>query len=1161
MSASAHQAVFLSYASQDAAAAARICEALRAAGVEVWFDQNELVGGDAWDAKIRKQIADCALFVPVISAATQARLEGYFRIEWKLAARRTHAMATAKAFLLPVVIDDTRDAEAHVPDEFRDVQWTRLRQAYGGQARLPGGEAPEKFCARVQALLAGEGRDASLPRQARDAELVERARRPASDAGESPGRLGETSLPTKPAGRVPAAAWIAAAALTLVVAAGAWLWLRRPASGPGPELRRDASATTTTTATPLSEARKLTLQARALIDDDPVAVRQNFILAEELCKKAVALDVSDGEAWATYARVSLGFWEWGYDDTPRRRELARSQSQRAIRLAPDSIEAGLAEAGLAYFSRPRYELTEVGAEPERRLRSLLRQAPTDRRIYRLLANTVARSGQAEEASALRQKSNALPGGDPQALSDDAVIDSSRNPWEADQMLDRVFAATPTKAAYYWRLGIRVHRKGDLDAARMFLATIPEQLMSEDLFAAQAYILWLRLGDPAKALAAIEKIPRDFIEERRQIYPRATLVGLAHALAGRDAAAKIKWREALRLVDQRLTTESNQPVWVFNKALLLALLGDKTAAKEQLDAFRQLGAYAEFLASDGTPIVLLLLGETNEAIGEYQRLMARTGILRMLPLSALRFDPLLKPIRDDPRVQAMIKEGLAWLEERRLAAATNPATTTNAPAPTAPSPSRQPEGDAKSVAVLAFKNLSGDPAREFFSDGLSEAVTDVLGRVPGLKVVGSASAFSFKGKFVPIPEIARQLGVTHLVEGTVLQEGQTVRITAKLIQADGFQVWVSDKLDRELKNIFALHDEVAGLIAKNLSLKLGASSAASKAAVNPEAFELYVQARQALNLLTPEGYDRAESALDQALKREPNFARAHAALADVWKERYRRGRQAVEAEDQNETARILAKIRQALALDPDSTEAHVSHGVLLMVNRKYSEAEPILRRAVALNPNDAAARDALGRALLNRGKMDEALVQLKLSTELDPLSWYFWGYYGEVLRIAGRTSDGIKALDRSLGLRPDFSYTVACKSFALLELARVTEAVALVRGISGGPWTTEGARLRVFARAGLKAEAEALLAASRPPGYTSFRWEAGSLVALGRIEEAMALLTSQWSSSGDLWDSIYDPVRNDPRWVKFLADAGLTEAHARAQAWRKAHPAEKAVARP
>ena len=143
--------VFLSYASQDAEAAKRIADALRAAGVEVWFDQSELRGGDAWDAKIRKQIAECALFVPLISANTQARHEGYFRLEWKLAAQRTHMMSGAKAFLLPVVTDATGDADAHVPAEFRAVQWTKL----------PGGETPPGFCERVKNLLDGEGRDAS----------------------------------------------------------------------------------------------------------------------------------------------------------------------------------------------------------------------------------------------------------------------------------------------------------------------------------------------------------------------------------------------------------------------------------------------------------------------------------------------------------------------------------------------------------------------------------------------------------------------------------------------------------------------------------------------------------------------------------------------------------------------------------------------------------------------------------------------------------------------------------------------------------------------------------------------------------------------------------------------------------------------------------------
>ena len=138
------RAVFLSYASQDAGAARRICEALRTAGVEVWFDQSALRGGDAWDAAIRRQIKSCALFIPVISRNTHQREEGYFRLEWKLAVDRSHLMTTSRAFLLPVAIDDIGDDDEHVPDRFRELQWTRL----------PGGEATPAFVERVSRLLA-----------------------------------------------------------------------------------------------------------------------------------------------------------------------------------------------------------------------------------------------------------------------------------------------------------------------------------------------------------------------------------------------------------------------------------------------------------------------------------------------------------------------------------------------------------------------------------------------------------------------------------------------------------------------------------------------------------------------------------------------------------------------------------------------------------------------------------------------------------------------------------------------------------------------------------------------------------------------------------------------------------------------------------------------
>ena len=145
MPAETSRAVFLSYASQDAEAAQRICEALRAAEIEVWFDQSELTGGDAWDRKIRGQIKTCALFVPIISVNTNARREGYFRREWKLAVDRTADMDEALPFLLPVVIDATTDAGAFVPEKFREVQWTRLAA----------GEASTAFCERVKKLLGG----------------------------------------------------------------------------------------------------------------------------------------------------------------------------------------------------------------------------------------------------------------------------------------------------------------------------------------------------------------------------------------------------------------------------------------------------------------------------------------------------------------------------------------------------------------------------------------------------------------------------------------------------------------------------------------------------------------------------------------------------------------------------------------------------------------------------------------------------------------------------------------------------------------------------------------------------------------------------------------------------------------------------------------------
>ncbi|MGH8326194.1 MAG: TIR domain-containing protein [Steroidobacteraceae bacterium] len=206
-------AVFLSYASEDAAAAQRICEALRAAGIEVWFDQSELRGGDAWDAAIRKQIKSCGLFIPVISRNTHARGEGYFRLEWKLAADRSDLMATDLPFLVPVAIDDTPNMDPRVPERFRAIQWTRL----------PGGETSLAFVEHIQRLLSREIAPALSPVPG------SAGRRITSGAP----ALSPPSLPPGPARRRTATAgWVIAAAVLVAVALGYFVAQRLSRSAP-----------------------------------------------------------------------------------------------------------------------------------------------------------------------------------------------------------------------------------------------------------------------------------------------------------------------------------------------------------------------------------------------------------------------------------------------------------------------------------------------------------------------------------------------------------------------------------------------------------------------------------------------------------------------------------------------------------------------------------------------------------------------------------------------------------------------------------------------------------------------------------------------------------------------------------------------------------------
>ncbi len=1116
-SGAAGRAVFLSYASQDAEAALRLCSALRAAGVEVWFDQNELVGGDAWDAKIRKQIAECALFLPVISANTQARLEGYFRIEWKLAARRTHAMATAKAFLLPVVIDATRDAEAHVPDEFRDVQWTRL----------PGAEAPEKFCARVQTLLGGETDQNGSAVGARLVRAQEDGR----------GRAAPLRKSSRP--------WLLPALIAGAAIVALAIWQTWKAPG-----RPSLSVQPAAPATPDSKAASLVARARAIYETGLIANEEELKLAERFAREATELEPFNAEAWAARALASAQIFDSGFDRSDARRADVLTAAQRAVKLDPASATAKLALATSLSLSRDTEPeagriAQELAARPSASGMALVLQikllvlAKDTAGAAPLFERLLAMPGFAAQAHHWKGRSHRFP--------------EQRFP-EAAAEYARAIALEPLFAdAQGGRLEALL-TLADREELRRALAALPAQLKTDSRLAGGLFMVHWQLRDGDQAARAFESLPKEYIEAGFLTGPKAMYLGLAHRVAGRREAAVVEWQGALRTVDKRLASGKTDPGDVLDRAWLLALLGREAEALDSLRLYEQLIRRSVGRPTTITVYVYAELGQEELVWVFFDRHFSAKDAGPGMA-SAYLLSDCFDRYRELPRFREINRRAEELVANARLPAGTAKTVST-------PAAAVAPKAAEKSVAVLAFKNLSGDPAREFFSDGLSEAVTDVLGRVPGLKVVGSASAFSFKGKSVSIPEIARQLGVTHLVDGTVIQDGPTVRITAKLIQADGFQVWVSDKLDRELKNIFALHDEVAGLIAKNLSLKLGATSAASKAAVNPESFELYLQARQAWNLRTPAGLDLAENLLTRALDLEPKFARAHAALADVWAQRLFRQRDAIGTDAQPnpaESSRIREKIAQALALDPDSAEAHASLGMVLCRDGQNGGAESSLRRAVALNPSYASAQQWLGQVLVNQAQMDEALRHKKIATELAPLSPIMWAAYGFGLVHAGQTTAGLAACDSALALQPDFEAALRVKCNALVELGRFGDAIAVGKRLPSASALNADTRLFVFARAGMKAAADELLRELNAKGSIS-RERPRSLLALGRSEEVFTQLTKTgfnlYRAADYLWDPSFDTVRNDPRWAKLIADAGLTEAHARAQAWRKAHPPEK-----
>jgi serine/threonine-protein kinase len=326
------------------------------------------------------------------------------------------------------------------------------------------------------------------------------------------------------------------------------------------------------------------------------------------------------------------------------------------------------------------------------------------------------------------------------------------------------------------------------------------------------------------------------------------------------------------------------------------------------------------------------------------------------------------------------------------------------------------GPGKSIAVLPLVNESGDPKDEYFSDGLSEELIAALAQISGLKVIGRSSSFRFKDRKEEPRAIGEKLGVSTLLDGTVRKQGDRVRIVAELVNAaDGIQLW-TQTFDRQLKDIFAVQEEIARAVAESLKVTLlgnDSRSAQASATDNAEAHNAYLQAHFYLLRRNVEDFRRAIDYYDQAIQLDPNYALAYAERGEAW---------TILGDLTGQRPMAYPKARsdaeKAVSIAPALAEARAALGfVRCFVDWKFADGLSELKRAKELSPANPTANDLLARMIVYVGRFDEAERQARQAVELDPLSTVTHGNLARVLFYVGKLDEADAAARKAAELQP------------------------------------------------------------------------------------------------------------------------------------------------
>jgi serine/threonine-protein kinase len=452
----------------------------------------------------------------------------------------------------------------------------------------------------------------------------------------------------------------------------------------------------------------------------------------------------------------------------------------------------------------------------------------------------------------------------------------------------------------------------------------------------------------------------------------------------------------------------------------------------------------------------------------------------------------------------------------------------------------------SIAVLPFANLSPDPDTEYFSDGITEEIINALAQLPGLHVASRMSSFAFRGQAIDLAEVGAKLKVATVLEGSVRKAGSKLRVTAQLIKvADGYHLW-SERYDRDMTDVFAIQDEIGRAIASRLQVGLGATpnrSRVSASTANLDAYHLYLKGRYCW-AQRGAALKHAVEHFSQALLLDPNYALAHAGLADAYTLLTEYGMVPPNV--------ILPKVRtaieRALALAPELAEAHCAMGELKFIfDWDWPESTRYLRRAIELNPRYVAAHYRLGLHLsLVEGLFEEALGHAHRAVELDPLAPLPVAQLGVVLIVAGRYEEAIASLLHATELGPAMLLPYLHLGVVYNHLGRTEEAIAsleVAAAASGRHPSTLTALAACFHSLGKTAEVQAIhdeLTARARGGYVQTSALALAAAATGRVDEAFQLLERACEER----DSILIYSKRHPAFGLLQGDPRMAEIHRR-----------------